>query len=126
MTARIVVLASGSGTTLQAILDDAQLRARMVARRYRRARYAVHWSGPKAPASTRSSSPFADYPDRGEWNDALEKALADHDPDLVVLAGFMRILGPRSSRDSGSSTPIRRCCRRSPARTRSATRSPPA
>ena len=35
-----------------------------------------------------------DHADRDAWNDALADAIADHEPDLVVLAGFMRILGP--------------------------------
>ncbi len=35
--------------------------------------------------------PFAEFSDRGEWNRAFERALADRQPDLVVLAGFLRI-----------------------------------
>ena len=35
-----------------------------------------------------------DYPDRPAWNAALADAIATHEPDLVVLAGFMRILAP--------------------------------
>ncbi|GAB3209003.1 formyltetrahydrofolate-dependent phosphoribosylglycinamide formyltransferase [Marinactinospora thermotolerans DSM 45154] len=37
---------------------------------------------------------FADYADRGEWNAALADRIAEYEPDLVVSAGFMRILGP--------------------------------
>jgi phosphoribosylglycinamide formyltransferase-1 len=33
-----------------------------------------------------------DHADRGAWNEALAAAVASFDPDLVVLAGFMRIL----------------------------------
>jgi formyltetrahydrofolate-dependent phosphoribosylglycinamide formyltransferase len=33
-----------------------------------------------------------DYTERESWNRALEKAVAEREPDLVVLAGFMRIL----------------------------------
>jgi len=36
----------------------------------------------------------ADYPDRSAWDDALATALSGYEPDLVVLAGFMRILAP--------------------------------
>jgi formyltetrahydrofolate-dependent phosphoribosylglycinamide formyltransferase len=39
--------------------------------------------------------PFADYADRALWNRAFEQALAGYRPDLVVLAGFMRILDAR-------------------------------
>jgi phosphoribosylglycinamide formyltransferase-1 len=35
-----------------------------------------------------------DSPDRGQWNLDLADAVAAHEPDLVVLAGFMRILAP--------------------------------
>ena len=38
--------------------------------------------------------PLADCPDRTAWNATLADAVAAHEPDLVVLAGFMRILGP--------------------------------
>ena len=36
--------------------------------------------------------PFSAYADRTAWNRALEAALAERRPDLVVLAGFMRLL----------------------------------
>ena len=91
MPARIVVLASGSGTTLQAILDDPELRPSVVA---------VGSDKPACTALDRARSagveafavPFADYADRPAWNRDLEKAIAAHEPDLLVLAGFMRIL----------------------------------
>jgi phosphoribosylglycinamide formyltransferase-1 len=35
-----------------------------------------------------------DSPDRARWNLDLADAVAAHEPDLVVLAGFMRILAP--------------------------------
>jgi formyltetrahydrofolate-dependent phosphoribosylglycinamide formyltransferase len=89
---RLVVLASGSGTTLQAIVDDPQLRPLIVAAGSDR---------PECPALGRATAAgietfavrFADYADRAEWNRDFEKALAAHEPDLVVLAGFMRVLG---------------------------------
>ena len=36
-----------------------------------------------------------DFPDRAAWDLALTEAVAAHTPDLVVSAGFMRLLGPR-------------------------------
>ncbi len=91
MAARIVVLASGSGTTLQAILDDPQLRSAVVGVGSDR-----HGTGALERAQSSGIDafvvPFADYDDRAEWNRAFEKALADRAPDIVVLAGFMRIL----------------------------------
>lgn len=37
---------------------------------------------------------LGDYPDRPSWNTALADAIAERAPDLVVLAGFMRVLAP--------------------------------
>lgn len=37
---------------------------------------------------------FSAYPDRARWDAALADQLSEHSPDLVVSAGFMRILGP--------------------------------
>ncbi|WP_345713436.1 phosphoribosylglycinamide formyltransferase, partial [Kineococcus glutinatus] len=37
--------------------------------------------------------PPGEHPDRAGWDAALAAAVADFEPDLVVLAGFMRILG---------------------------------
>ena len=36
---------------------------------------------------------LGDYPDRGAWDAAVTEATAQHQPDLVVSAGFMKILG---------------------------------
>jgi formyltetrahydrofolate-dependent phosphoribosylglycinamide formyltransferase len=90
---RLVVLASGSGTTLQAILDDPELAAQVVA---------AGTDVPGCPAMARAEAAglptfgvaLGDHPDRATWNDELSAAIAKHDPDLVVPAGFMRILAP--------------------------------
>ncbi len=37
---------------------------------------------------------LGDHPDRGAWDHALADAVAAHAPDLVVSAGFMKVLGP--------------------------------
>ena len=37
---------------------------------------------------------LSDYPDRVQWNVALSETVDQYAPDLVVSAGFMRILGP--------------------------------
>ncbi len=34
------------------------------------------------------------YADRAAWDEALAETVAAHDPDLVVLAGFMKLTGP--------------------------------
>jgi phosphoribosylglycinamide formyltransferase-1 len=85
------VLASGTGSTLQALLDAAGPSYDVVA---------VGSDKPAARALERAaqagvptfSCALADSPDRGAWNLALADAVAAHAPDLVVCAGFMRIL----------------------------------
>jgi phosphoribosylglycinamide formyltransferase 1 len=85
--ARLVVLASGSGTTAQAVLDA--LGSRVVALGADRDCAAL---GRATAAGVETFVvPFADYADRTAWNRAFEAALAAYDPDLVVLAGFMRL-----------------------------------
>lgn len=93
--ARLVVLASGTGSLLGALLDAAvgDYPARVVAvgvdRDCRAAEIAAAASVPTFTVR------LADYPDRDAWDAALTEATAAHDPDLVVSAGFMKILGPR-------------------------------
>jgi formyltetrahydrofolate-dependent phosphoribosylglycinamide formyltransferase len=94
--ARIVVLASGRGSTLQAILEaaaDPAFGARVVA-----AGTDVEGCPAMRHAAARGVATFAvglrDYPDRSAWNRALAEAIGRHRPDLLVLAGFMRILAP--------------------------------
>lgn len=38
---------------------------------------------------------LADHPSRDAWDTAITDATAAHSPDLIVSAGFMRILGPQ-------------------------------
>ena len=95
MTFRLVVLVSGSGTNLQAILDACQDPA------YGCQVVAVGAQKQGTGGVERAAAagvdtfvvPFADYADRGEWDLALADAIAPYHPDLVVLAGFMRLLG---------------------------------
>jgi phosphoribosylglycinamide formyltransferase-1 len=94
--ARLVVLVSGSGSNLQALLDaatDPRFPADVVA---------VGADVPDAYGLTRAADadvptfvlePSA-YADRAAWTTALADAVAAHEPDWVVCAGFMRILGP--------------------------------
>ena len=92
--ARIVVLASGTGSLLQSLLDAAvgDYPGRVVAVVTDRDCRAVAIATSAAiPATTVR---LGDYPDRGTWGAAITEATAAHDPDLVVSAGFMKILGP--------------------------------
>ncbi|NMH99087.1 phosphoribosylglycinamide formyltransferase [Pseudonocardia sp. K10HN5] len=93
---RVVVLVSGSGTLLQALLDAAAepgYPADVVA-------VGADRTGIEGLArAERAGVPAfvvrtADHPDRATWDAALTAAVVGHRPDLVVSAGFMKILGP--------------------------------
>ena len=90
----VVVLVSGQGSNLQAILDKAaalhvDVRAVISVRAGARALERARAAG--IPAEVLSPQ---DYPDRAGYDAALMAAVDSHRPGLVVLAGFMRILGP--------------------------------
>ena len=89
MTARLVVLASGSGSTLQAILE-ADLPATIVAAGTDRGDCQAMDRACAADIETFALE-VADYPSRADWDQAFADKLAEYQPDLVVLAGFMRI-----------------------------------
>ncbi len=97
MPARIVILASGSGTLLQSIIDATRAGELLVDIT------AVGSDVPDAYALQRAREaeidtfvlPVSDFSDRSAWNDALLVRLRADDPDWIVSAGFMRILGPQ-------------------------------
>jgi phosphoribosylglycinamide formyltransferase-1 len=94
MALRIAVLVSGEGTNLQAILDAAHDRdaievvcvgaSRPDARGLQRARAAGVRTGVFAKS---------DHPDREARDAALGTWIDDQAADLIVLAGFMEVLG---------------------------------
>ena len=88
---RIVILASGSGTLAQAIID-AHLPADIVAVISDKKDAAVLDRAQRAHIET-FTIPMV--PDRAEWDRELETLIAALKPDLVVSAGFMRILSER-------------------------------
>lgn len=92
---RVVVLASGSGTLLQALLDaaaDDNYPAAVVAVGTDRHDIAALDRAERAGVASFVVRP-QDYADRAAWDVALTDAIAEHSPDLVVSAGFMRLLG---------------------------------
>ncbi|MGP4024787.1 phosphoribosylglycinamide formyltransferase [Actinomadura sp. 3N407] len=96
VSARLVVLVSGAGTNLQALLDacaDPAYGAKVVAVGADRPD-----TGGTARAERSGLPTFTvcvpDFPSRGDWDAALTEAVAKYEPDLVVSAGFMKILGP--------------------------------
>jgi len=91
---RLVVLVSGSGTNLQALLDatdDPAYGAEVVA-------VGADRDGIEGLArAERVGLPtfvrrVRDFPARDDWDRALAEAVAEHKPDLVVSAGFMKLV----------------------------------
>jgi phosphoribosylglycinamide formyltransferase-1 len=94
--ARLVVLVSGTGSNLGALLTACADPA------YGAAVVAVGADRPGIPALERAVAAgvptfvrrVGDYPDRATWDADLRDEVLRHEPDLVVLAGFMKITGP--------------------------------
>ncbi|HSK26795.1 MAG TPA: phosphoribosylglycinamide formyltransferase [Jiangellales bacterium] len=94
--ARLVVLVSGTGSNLAALLEacaDPAYGAQVVAAGSDRDGTGGLERAAAAGVPTFVERP-ADHPDRPSWDAALGAAIAAHRPDLVVSAGFMRLLGP--------------------------------
>ena len=93
--ARLVVLASGTGSLLQSLLAAAvgDYPARVVAVGVDRDCRAVQIAAAAGVPSYRVR--LADHPDRQSWDAAIAEVTAGHAPDLIVSAGFMKILGPQ-------------------------------
>lgn len=93
---RAAILISGSGSNLQAFIDRATSRdiALDIA--------IVFSNGADAYGLTRAANAgintccieHADYADRESFDQALAHELDQHRPDLLLLAGFMRVLSP--------------------------------
>ncbi|MEZ2122465.1 phosphoribosylglycinamide formyltransferase [Corynebacterium sp. CCM 9203] len=88
---RVVVLASGTGTLLQAILDAAGTRYCVVGVVTDRPCGAVERAN--ATGTPVRVVPFDRGRPRTDWDEELRQAVAGMCPDLVVSAGFMKILG---------------------------------
>lgn len=94
MALRVAVLASGTGTNLQALLDQVHGRDGIEI-------VAAASDKPSAPALARAREagvpvaafPAADYPDRAARDRAMAGWLLEQGVQLVVLAGYMQIVG---------------------------------
>jgi phosphoribosylglycinamide formyltransferase-1 len=92
---RLCVLASGTGTNLQAILDQLHGTGTIEVA-------GVASDKPEAPALRRAREaglpaeafPRDSHPDRAGRDAAMADWLAAREPDLVVLAGYMQLLSP--------------------------------
>ncbi len=89
------MLVSGAGTNLQALIDACRDEA------YGAQVVAVGADRPGITALDRAERAgipsfilrLPDYPSREEWDAALARTCAGYQPDLVVLAGFMKLVG---------------------------------
>jgi phosphoribosylglycinamide formyltransferase 1 len=96
MRSRLVVLVSGAGTNLQALLDacaSESYGARVVAVGADRDGIAALDRARAAGVATFTLR-VRDFPAREDWDRALTRACADLQPDLIILAGFMKLVGP--------------------------------
>ena len=91
MRKRVVILASGQGSLAQAIIDASELEIQIVAVVSDRADAQVLDRAKKASINT-AVVELTD--DRHSWNQRLFDQVDLYKPDLVVSAGFMRILSP--------------------------------
>src|SRR5262249_16080547 len=96
MVARLVVLVSGARTHVQAVLAacaDGSCGAAVVA-------VGADRTGIEGLARARRAEVpvfihrVEDHPSRAAWNQALTQSCAGYRPDLVVSAGFMKLVGP--------------------------------
>jgi len=89
MRKRVVILASGAGSLAQAIIDATDLEIQIVA---------VVSDNPNAQVLERAKAAQINTAvievgaDRAAWNKKLFDQVGQYQPDLVVSAGFMRIL----------------------------------
>lgn len=103
LSARLVVLVSGSGTTLQALLDassDPAWGASVVA-------VGADREGTLGQARAQALGiptfvlKVSDFPSRADWDAALTVKVGSYQPALVVSAGFLKLVGKRFLRDFG-------------------------
>jgi phosphoribosylglycinamide formyltransferase-1 len=92
----LVVLISGGGSNLRALLEaseDVQFPARVVA--IGADRDADGFAHAEEFGIPTFSVALSNFPDRETWGDALLAEIELWGPDLVVLSGFMKLLPPR-------------------------------
>jgi phosphoribosylglycinamide formyltransferase 1 len=92
---KLVVLISGTGSNLRALLEaseDAEFPARVVAiGADREAEGLLLGEEFGIPTFT---VPYTAYTDREEWGEALIQQVRQWGPDLVILSGLMRLVPP--------------------------------
>ena len=92
---RVVVLVSGTGSLLQALIDTTarpDYPADVVAVGSDRHNVEGLARAQRVGIATFTHR-LADYPDRATWDRALTDSCAAHEPDLILSAGFMKLVG---------------------------------
>jgi phosphoribosylglycinamide formyltransferase-1 len=92
----VVVLISGGGSNLRALLDasqDAEFPARVVA--IGADRDATGFAHAEAYGIPTFSVALSNFESREAWGDEVLAQIQSWNPDLVVLSGFMKLLPPR-------------------------------
>jgi phosphoribosylglycinamide formyltransferase-1 len=92
----LVVLISGGGSNLRALLEasqDAEFPARVVA--VGADRDADGFSHAEEFGIPTFSVALSNFPDRDVWGDAMLEQIESWQPDLVILSGFMKLFPPR-------------------------------
>ena len=95
MRTPVVVLISGTGSNLAALLEasrSADCPFEVVSVIADRAAAGLEHA--RAAGIPTQIVSLAEHPDRAAWDQALAAAVAEHRPQLVVLAGFMKLVGP--------------------------------
>ncbi len=95
MEARLVVLVSGEGTNLQALIDacaDPAYGAAVVAVGADRDGIGALKRAQQADIPV-FTLPVSDFESRARWDEALAAQCAAYEPDLIVCAGFMKLVG---------------------------------
>jgi len=96
MSARLVVLVSGTGTNLQALLEacgDGSYGAQVVAVGADREN-CLALERARGYGVPTFSHRVREFPGRDAWDRALAASCLAHQPDLVISAGFMKLVGP--------------------------------
>lgn len=92
---RIVILISGRGSNMQAVVEACEREgwpatiAAVISNRPDAA--GLDWAAQRG--LTTAVVDHRGFPDRPSFDQALARTIDQHNPDLVLLAGFMRILG---------------------------------
>lgn len=95
--ARLVVLASGGGSNLQALIGACSHRE------YGAHIVAVGTDRPNTGAEQLAIDAgiphfchrISDFDTRAQWDAALTDSVAEYQPDMVISAGFLKLVGPR-------------------------------